>query len=201
MIIGNAAKTSGLESAKKDFKDSADAATKAIELLKAQTAPTDPAALKGYEANKFFALAARAKAMRLFVGKVDPSQADAAIAAYQEYMAAEPDAAKKSKAQVDLAQMLLDAGKADRAYAEFQKALSDNPDNVDALLGAGLSLFATGDKGKYQETANLLQRFVDRVPDTHKFKADAKSTLEYLKTQENVKPQKTAPTPGRRRGQ
>jgi len=196
----DAAKTSGLEVAKKDFKDSADAATKAIELLKAQTAPTDPAAMKSYEATKFFALAARAEAMRLFVSKVDPSQADAAVAAYQEYMAAETDAAKKSKAQVDLAQMLLDAGKADKAYAEFQRALTDNPDNVDALLGAGLSLFATGDKGKYQEAANLLQRFVDKAPDTHKFKADAKSTLEFLKTQENVKPQKTAPTPGRRRG-
>lgn len=196
----DATKTSGLEAAKKDFKDAADAATKAVEMLKAQTPPTDPAAQKSFEANKYFALAARAEAMRLYAGKVDPTQSDAAIAAYQEYMAAETDAAKKSRAQLDLAQMLLDAGQADKAYAEFQKALNDNPDNVDALLGAGLSLFASGDKSKYQDAANYLQRFVDKAPDTHRFKADAKAVLDNLKNQENIKPQKTT-TPSRRRGQ
>ena len=196
-----AAKTSGLEAAKKDFKDSAEAATKAVEMLKAQPASTDPAAQKSYEANKHFALAARAEAMRLFVSKVDQSQADAAITAYQEYMASETDAAKKSKAQVDLAQMLLDAGQGDKAYAEFQKVLSSNPDDVDALLGAGLSLFASGDKTKFQDAANFLQRFVDKAPETYKpdLRKSAKDALDYLKSQENIKPQKTTPT--RRRGQ
>lgn len=196
----DATKTSGLEAAKKDFRDAAEASTKAVQLIKAQTVPTDPAAQQSYNANKFFALSARAEAMRLFVSKADPTKADDGMAAYQEYIAAETDAAKKSKAQVDMAQMLLDAGQSDKAYAEFEKALADNPENVDALLGAGLSLFASGDKGKYQDAANYLQRFVDKAPDTHRFKADAKSTLDFLKTQENIKPQKTAPTPGRRRG-
>src|SRR5436305_4278104 len=197
----DAAKTSGLEAAKKDFKDAAEAATKAVETLKAQTAPTDPATQQSFNANKYYALAARAEAMRLFVSKADPTQADAGMAAYQEYIAAETDAAKKAKAQTDMAQMLLDAGQADKAYTEFSKALTDNPDNIDALLGAGLSLFASGDKGKYQEAANYLQRFVDKAPDTHRFKADAKSALDFLKTQENVKPQKTTTTTGgRRRG-
>src|SRR5438874_13691772 len=72
-----AAKTSGLEAAKQDFRDAAQAATKAVELVKAQTPPTDPAALKNFETNKFFALASRAEAMRLLVGKADPTQVDA----------------------------------------------------------------------------------------------------------------------------
>ncbi len=197
----DAAKTSGLTAAQQDFRDAADSAAKAIELYKTQPAPTDPAALKSYETNKYFALAARAEAMRLLVSKADPAQADAGLTAYQEYIAVETDAAKKAKAQVDVAQMLLDAGSSDKAYAEFQKVLAENPESVDALLGAGLALFSTGDKTKYQEAANFLQRFVDKAPDTHKFKADAKAVLDNLKSQENIKPQKTTTTTGgRRRG-
>jgi tetratricopeptide (TPR) repeat protein len=197
----DAAKTAGVEAAKKDFRDAAEAANKAVELTKAQTAPTEEAALKNFNANKYFALASRAEAMRLLVSKVDQTQADAGLAAFQEYIAVETDPVKKAKAQTDVAQMLLDAGSADKAYAEFQKVLAENPDNIDAILGAGLSLFASQDKSKYQEAANYLQRFVDKAPDTHKFKADAKTTLDFLKTNENIKPQKTTSTPGgRRRG-
>jgi len=36
-------------------------------------------------------------------------------------MAAEPDAAKKTKAQIDLAQMLLDAGAADKRSLNIRK--------------------------------------------------------------------------------
>src|SRR5947209_3870510 len=102
-----AAKTPGLEAAKQDFRDAAQAATKAVELIKAQTPPTDPAALKNFEANKYFALASRAEAMRLLVGKADPTQVDAGLTAYQEYIAAETAPDKKVKAQVAAAQMLL----------------------------------------------------------------------------------------------
>jgi tetratricopeptide (TPR) repeat protein len=200
-LTDDAAKNAGIDAAKKDFKDAAELSGKAIELIKAQPTPTDPEALKSYNGNKYFTLFTRAEAMRLFVSKVDPTQADAGVTAYQEYIAVETDPAKKIKAQTDMAQMLLDAGQADKAYAEFAKALNDDPENVDALLGAGLSLFATGDKAKYQDAANYLQRFVDKAPDTHRFKADAKSTLDFLKTQENIKPQKTTTTTGgRRRG-
>lgn len=195
-----AAKTAGMETAKKDFRDAVDSASKAIELYKTQPAPTDPAALKSYETNKYYALAARAEALRLLVTKADPTQADAGLAAYQEYLAVEPDAAKKTKARVDVAQMLLDSGASDKAFAEFQKILADDPANVDAMLGAGLALFQSGDKAKFQDAANYLQNFVDKAPETHRLKASAKEALDYLKSAENVKPQKTTTTGGRRRG-
>jgi tetratricopeptide (TPR) repeat protein len=193
----DAAKNSGLEAAKQDFRDAAQAASKAVELIKAQTPPTDPEALKSFENNKYFALSARAEALRLVVSKGDPSQIDAGLAAYQEYIAAEPASDKKVKAQIAAAQMLLDAGQGAKAAEEFRKILAANPDNVDAELGLGLSLFSTGDKANFQEAANHLQRFIDKAPDTHPLKQSAKESLDYLKTQENVKPQPT----GRRRGQ
>jgi tetratricopeptide (TPR) repeat protein len=197
----DAAKTSGLEAARKDFREAAEAATKAVELIKAQTVPTEQAALTNYNNNKYVALSARAEAMRLYVAKADPSQADAGLTAFQEYIAVETAPDKKTKAQLDVAQMLLDANASDKAYTEFQKILAENPENVDAMLGAGLALFQSGDKTKFQEAANYLQRFVDKAPETHKLRASAKDALDYLKSAENVKPQKTTTTTGgRRRG-
>jgi tetratricopeptide (TPR) repeat protein len=200
-LTDDAAKTAGMEAAKKDFREAAAASTKAVELIKAQTVPTDPAAQKNFETNKYFALSSRAEAMRLLVTKADPSQADAGLAAFQEYIAAETKPELKAKAQVDVAQMLLDAGASDKAFAEAQKILVDSPDNIDAMLIAGLALFQSGDKTKFQEAANYLQRFVDKAPETHKLRASAKDALDYLKSAENVKPQKTTTTTGgRRRG-
>lgn len=196
-----AAKTSGIEAAKQDFRDAVEASTKAVELTKAMPVPTDPAALKSYEANKYFALASEAESMRLLVTKADQTQADKGFTAFQEYIAVETDPVKKLKAQVDAAEMLRIANQWEKALAEFKKILETNPDNVDALRGAGLALFSSPNKADYQEAANYLQRFVDKAPDTHPEKASAKDALEYLKSQENIKPQKTTSTPsGRRRG-
>ena len=194
-----AAKTAGLEAAKADFKAAADAANRAVELLNKQPAAPDPEAQKQTASSKYFALSARAESMRLFVTKVDPTQADAGATAFQEYMAVETDPAKKAKAQYDLAQMLLDSGSADKAIVEFQKILAQNPDDPDANLGIGLALFSTGDKAKFQEAANYLQKFVDKAPDTHKFKNDAKAVLAELKSTENVVPEKTTTKPGTRK--
>lgn len=192
----DAARTEGLEGAKSDFRSAATAATKAVDLLKSEPVPTDPTELTKHNVNKLAALTVRAEAMRLFVSKADPTQADAGLAAFKDYIAAETDSAKKAKAQLDAAQMLLDAGAVDKSYAEYRSILTTQPDNADANLGAGLSLFATGDKAKYQEAANFLQRYVDVAPDTHTFKADAKAILSELKNTEKVVPQAT---PTRRR--
>lgn len=194
----DAARTAGIEAAKADFKNAAEAADKAFEIIKKEPAGTDPNDQKRHDANKYAALSVRAEAYRLYVSKGDPSKTDGGIAAFQDYMAAETDPAKKSKAQLDLAQMLLDAGAGDKAYAEYQKILAAQPDDPDANLGAGLALYSTGDKTKYQEAANYFQRFVDKAPDTHKFKNDAKDILANLKNTENVVPER--PTrPARKR--
>lgn len=195
----DAARTAGLDSAKEDFKASAEAANKAVELINKQPAPTEPEMQKQHTLNKYFALSARAEAMRFFVTKVDPTKSDDGITAFQEYMAVETDPVKKQKAQIDLAQMLLDSGAADKAIVEFQKIVAERPDDPDANLGLGLALFSSGDKAKYQEAANYLQKFVDKAPETHKFKNDAKAVLAELKSTENVTPEKTTAKPGTRK--
>ncbi|HXM33770.1 MAG TPA: hypothetical protein VN920_01150 [Pyrinomonadaceae bacterium] len=189
-------KTAGLEAARADFKAAVEAINKAVELMKAEPAATDPAEQTRRTNNKLAALDTRAESYRLFVTKADQSQADAGLAAYEEYIAAEPDAAKKTKAQMTAAQMLLEAGAGDKAFTEFQKILTLKPDDPDANLGAGLALYSTGDKVKFQQAANYLQHFVDTAPDGRKDKDDIKAVLAELKNTENVVPEKT---PARRR--
>ncbi len=196
----DAEKTAGLEAAKNDFKASATASAKAVALVKAMPVPTEASELERYKGNRLASLSAHAESMRLLVTKVDSTQTEAALAAYKDYIDFEPDPAKKAKGQLDAARMLFDAGAVDKAYAEYHKILETQPDNVDANLGAGLSLFSSGDKAKYQDAANYLQRFLEKAPDTHPLKQSAKEALDYLKTAEKVVPEKVAPTPrGRRR--
>ena len=197
--LDDAGKGALLQSAKDDFKAAAESAGKAVTMLKAQTVPTDAAELARYNANKYAAMLTHSESMRLYVSKGgDPAQADAGIAAFKDYIAVETDPAKKAKAQVDLAQMLLDAGAADKALAEFKAILATTPDNPEANLGAGLAVYATGDKAKFQEAANFLQRFVEVAPDSNPMKDDAKAILSELKNSENVTPEKSKGAPKRK---
>ncbi|HEV8367019.1 MAG TPA: carboxypeptidase regulatory-like domain-containing protein [Pyrinomonadaceae bacterium] len=194
----DAARNAALQTAKDDFKAAAEAATKAVTLIKAQTVPTDPAEVARYNGNKYAAMLTNAEAMRLFVSKGDPTQAEAGRAAFKEYLAVETDPAKKARGQIDMAQMLLDSGAADKALEEFKAILSSQPDSPEANLGAGLALYATGDKAKYQDAANYLQHFVDVAPDTNAMKADAKAILLAMKETEKVTPEKTKPATRKR---
>jgi tetratricopeptide (TPR) repeat protein len=194
--LDDAGRTAALEAAKADFKAAADASTKAVTMLKGQTTPTDPAELDRFTKNKYAALLTNAESMRLFVSKVDGTQADVGLTAFKDYIAAETDPAKKAKAQLDAAQMLLDAGAADKALVEFQAVLQSQPDNPEANIGAGLALYAAQDKAKFQEAANYLQHFVDVAPDGHPLKDDAKAILAEMKSTEKVVPEKS---PGRPR--
>jgi hypothetical protein len=59
-------------------------------------------------------------------------------------------------------------------------------------------VYATGDKAKFQEAANYLQKFVEVAPDTNPMKDDAKAILTELKNTENVTPEKTTRPPRRK---
>jgi tetratricopeptide (TPR) repeat protein len=197
----DAARDAGIKSAQQDWREAADAARKASEIVKKKPAATEAFAQKQQEQNKLGAFESRVKTMALFVRYVDVMQADAGLEALRDYLAAETDPAKKTKVQKDFAKNLLEAGATEKALAEYEKILEANPEDVDALAGAGMALFnlgyASNDKTKFQEAANYLQRFVDKAPDSNTLKADAKAVLEEIKNQQNIKPEKT--TPARRR--
>ena len=196
--LDDAGKTAALQAAKDDFKAAAETANKAVALIKAAPVPTDPAEVQRYNNNKYAAMLTNAEAMRLYVSKADQSKAEEGLAAFKDYLAIETDPAKKAKAQLDMAQMLLDSGAADKALVEFKGILTTQPDSPDANLGAGLALYATGDKAKFQEAANYLQHFVDVAPDGNPMKDDAKAILTELKNTEKIAPEKIKPAPRRK---
>ncbi|HEX6186044.1 MAG TPA: carboxypeptidase regulatory-like domain-containing protein [Pyrinomonadaceae bacterium] len=191
------ARNQGVEVAKKDWKEAAEASQKALQII--NTGGADPQQAAIYAQNKIVALSTRALAMRLVATKVDQTQAQTAWDAYQEYIAVEADPVKKAKFKGEALQMLFDAGSVDLAVTQARAVLTEDPDNVDANRILGLALFATGDKAKFQEAANYLQRYVDKAPDTDPLKLSAKESLDYLKTAENVKPEKAPARPPRGR--
>lgn len=179
-----AKKASELKAAGQDFREAAEAATNAVRLLESQQpSAVDPADLKMSEGNKYYALVARAEALRLLVSKVDPKLAGEGLNAFREYIAAETDPDKKAKAQLDLAQMLMNAAANNQAVAEFRRILADDPNNLDANFGIAQALIQSGSKGKVSEASDHLRLFLSLAPDTDKRKADARDLLEVLRNE------------------
>ena len=191
-----ATKATAMASVKKDFGDAVIASDRALTVLKTGTAP-DAAAQKNYDANKFQALSNRKEAYRLMAKTgVDLTKAKEASTAFQEYLAVETDAKKKSDAQLVLGDVLRETGDSENAIVAYRNALEASPNNPDALAGLGLSLFAAGagavpeNKAQMQEGLNYMQRFAEVAPENHPLKTSVKEVVEYLKSKE-LTPQKT----------
>ena len=179
----------------------AEASGKAVAFVRAATPPTDPADLARFNANKLSAYIIYTDAMRLYVTNVDHSKADEGVKAFNEYIALETDQKRKDAAELQAAKLLFEANEYDRALEAYKKILEKHPEDPDALVYSGLSLFNKGaltdDKGLYQQAANYLQQFYDHAPEGP-MKADAKSILDNIKANQNIKAEK--PTTTRRRG-
>ncbi|HWS90427.1 MAG TPA: hypothetical protein VN282_25885 [Pyrinomonadaceae bacterium] len=179
------ARASGKEAARRDIADAAALAAEAVGRLK--SAPEAGRDAGAYESNRRAALAAKADALRLLASRFDRSRADEALAATNEYLEAEADGEKRLKARLSAAQMLLDAGRGAEAAEEYRRVLAEDPDNLDATMGAGLGLFQSGDRAKYGEAAAYLRRFVERADTNHPLRASAKSALDFM-SQQGVPP-------------
>jgi tetratricopeptide (TPR) repeat protein len=180
------------ESAKNDFEETVSSSEKALEILRNVEA-TDENFQKNYELNTILAFTNRKNAYRLTAQTgSDRTKGKEALIVFQEYMLVETDPAKKAKAQMELALTLQDSDEFELAVTEFKKILANDPNNVDALAGAGLNLVNVGytneasaeGKAQLKEAITYLQQYVDIAPETHKFKQEAKGIIESLKESE-----------------
>ncbi len=199
------AKVDGLGKAKQDLDESVASFGKAWTMLKG-VAPSEDLPKPNLDAGKMGALMGTRDALRLAARTelVDDKMMEASKVMIPEYLAVETDAAKKTDAQLVVADLYRVNGDYAAAVDAYKKVLETSPDNPDALVGAGLCLFAMGatnnnDKTMYQEGANYLQKYVSVAPDGHKYKADAQAILDQLKNEQKVTPQKTT-TPAKKRG-
>jgi len=183
--LDDAGRFAARQMANDDFKAAAEAAGNAVKMIKALPAPSAAGEIATYNSNRYAAMLTYAEAMRLYVSKGAPEQADMGAAAYKDYLGVEADPVKRAKAQLDLAQMLLDSNQFENALAAFRVVLATRPNSPEANLGAGLALYGSGDKAKYEQVATYLRRFVELAPDSDPLKADARAVLsEIEKTEE-----------------
>jgi tetratricopeptide (TPR) repeat protein len=175
------------EVAKEGFKASVENMEKAITLLhetqsKNTTQGGTASAAAGDELKY---LSDRQESYRLALQTSTPVDAEAAVKAFQEYINAEIDPAKKMKAQASLGDSLFYSGKIDEAIATYRQVLSASPDNLDAMYGLGLALAAkvtdaTKDTALITEAREMLEKFISKAPDTHPRKQDAVASVQYL---------------------
>ena len=183
-----AAKGAGMDEAKKDWSDAAQASRKALEL--ASRPSSDPPQQQIYTQTKLAATATYAAAMRFVATRVDQTQAAAAWNAYEAYIRIEVDPARKVRLRSEALQMLFEAGSLELCISQARKVVAAEPDDLTANRVLGLALFATGETENFQEAADRLQRYVDVAPDSDLYKAGVRESLEYLKNAGGITPRK-----------
>jgi len=176
--------------AKQDFLDSITASTKAIEGLDAQEKDTkiknDPAQNK---LNRRTYIVVRAESEAILGGKYfDGPQAEAAVKDYAAIAELTDDPAKKKEFPIKGARVLFDAGQTDAAIAAYQKILEGDSGNIEAWHGLGL---AYANAGKFKESADALQTFVDKAPANDSRVTEAKSVIAELVRGNNLPPPKS----------
>ena len=179
-----AAKDNGMrERGKQYFRDAADSSEKAVALAKS---------LNLTPQQLYPILVTRKGVMRFAATKAEPDRMDAAVAAYNDYLAVETDPAKKVQAHLEMGQMLIDSGQGAAAEHEYETVLASSPKNSDAVFGLGNSLFLIAsehdDKVALQKAANAFKTFLSLAPANDARRGDATMMLDNLKLMFGVVP-------------
>jgi cytochrome c-type biogenesis protein CcmH/NrfG len=185
--------TTKKDAAKQDFSDSINAVSKAIALVEPQL--SDPQ--KGAQAkkSKMAFLKNKADAESLLATKLGVVEmADAAVKDYKEASALSDAPAEKTSFELKAAQTLYDTSKMDEAVSAYQALLQADANNIEALYWLGLSYVA---QGKFQESADTLQKFIDLAPATDPRVNDTKTVIKDLVVGNNLQAPKSDPGRGR----
>jgi tetratricopeptide (TPR) repeat protein len=180
--------TAKRDAAKQEFNESINAIGKALALNEPEL--NDPQ--KGAQAkkSKLDFLKTRAGAASLLATKLGVAEmADAAVKDYKEASAL-ADAAEKASLEMKSAQTLYEAAKMDEAVSAYQALLQADANNFEALYWLGL---AYANQGKFQDSANTLQKFIDTAPATDPRVAEAKTVIKELVVGNNLQQPKSEP--------
>jgi len=185
--------TSKRDAAKQDFNDSINAISKALALIEPQL--NEPQKAAGAKKSKASFLKNKADAESLLATKLGVAEmADAAVKDYKEASALSDNPAEKNTFELKCAQTYYDSGKMDEAVSAYQALLQADANNIEALYWLGL---AYASQGKFQDSANTLQKFIDTAPATDSRVEGTKSVIKDLVVGNNLQPPKSEPARGR----
>jgi len=185
--------TSKRDAAKQDFNDSINAISKALALIEPQL--NEPQKAAGAKKSKASFLKNKADSESLLATKLGVAEmADAAVKDYKEAAAMSDNPAEKTTFELKCAQTYYDAGKMDEAVSAYQALLQADANNIEALYWLGL---AYASQGKFQDSANTLQKFIDTAPATDSRVEGTKSVIKDLVVGNNLQPPKSEPARGR----
>lgn len=202
------------EAAKKEYGEALKAYDRGRAVLKNAPAATDAGEIKGRTGVTSDLLVNAMEVHRLMaVSGIDTSKTAEAKVVWDEYLAAETDPVKKTKALKNLGDIYRGAGELEKAIAVYKTILETDPENQEVMAMIGLSLVGLGgsvdppNKEQLQEGLNYMEKYANTVQvlptDTQfdkDFKQSVKDTVEYLKNEQKLKPQTPPKAAPKRRG-
>jgi tetratricopeptide (TPR) repeat protein len=188
----------GKDAARADLKLATEMAEKAFTIYRTPQADrvATPGAAKNEDLDYLFQ---RAESYRVALQTNAQVDTDAGIKAFQEYIAAETDAAKKTKAEAALGDALFQGGRVDESIAAYKAILASSPNNLDAIYGLGLALASDPTGAKTAEGRDMLQQFASKAPATDPRKQMAEEAVAGLNEALKPKPADKATTNTKRR--
>jgi tetratricopeptide (TPR) repeat protein len=165
--------------AKQDFTDSVAAATKAIDLLNAQS--NDPAKANdpNVKKSKIDYLNLRIKPASVLAERFgEPAQSEIIVKDYQSIIDLSDDPGVKTATKAKIAEGYFQMGKVPEATAMFEEILKSDPNNLDALFGLGLNYSL--DESKKQAAVDSWKKFLEKAPPTDRRVADVQEGIKSL---------------------
>ncbi|HEX5084314.1 MAG TPA: carboxypeptidase regulatory-like domain-containing protein [Blastocatellia bacterium] len=183
----NVSDTAKRDAAKQDFNDSINSIGKALALV--ELSLNDPQKGPAAKKSKLAYLKSRGDAEYLLASKLNVVEmADAAVKDYKEAATLAETPADKTSFELKAAQTLYDANKMDEAIVAYQALLQTDANNVEALYWLGLGYASLG---KFQESADTLQKFIDTAPATDSRVESTKAVIKDLVVGNNLQPPKS----------
>jgi len=167
-----AEKAAAREDARADFKAATETGEKAVTAFRASAGKNAGGAAPaaggggGAQNSELDYLGERAESYRVALQTSTQIDTEAAVKAIQEYIAAETDPAKKTKAEASLGDALFQGGRIDESIASYKAILAANPNNLDAIYGLGIALASDGSTEKTAQARDMLQQFASKAPAT-----------------------------------